>query len=439
MNFLSKFLILCVGLLSFLSSGEGQDLKIFTRLAKQVKPSVVNISITKKQSQLLQMAPGFYVPNQEPTVIGSGSGFVIDRKGLIVTNAHVVSGASEIKVQFEGDQKFYTAKVLGADRLSDIALLKINAAKSLTPVRLGNSQKVQVGEWVAAFGNPHNYGHTMTKGIISAVKREIDELNLFPLLQTDASINPGNSGGPLVNLKGEVVGVNNAIAARAQGISFAIPINNVKNVLKDLKKYGFVRRGFIGVRFQTAKTGILITEVVPNSPAGKAGIQKGDVLIQFEKAKMKRTVDLVKNVAKTPVGKRISIHLLRNGKRKQISLTIGQISNNSFSVPKKSLSSGTKLSLGFKVSDSNKKVLSSLGLPHMGLKHPVITSLNPSSLAQKAGLEVGDFIFKANDTPVSSVKELKKALQLSNKPTLHILRYHESYNQYLAFVVKLFK
>ena len=404
-----------------------------------MKPSVVNISISKKQSQLLQMAPGFYIPNQEPIVSGSGSGFVIDRKGLIVTNAHVVSGASEIKVQFEGSEKFYTAKVLGADRLSDIALLKIKTKNSLIPVRLGDSQKVQVGEWVAAFGNPHNYGHTVTKGIISAVKREIDELNLFPLLQTDASINPGNSGGPLVNLKGEVVGVNNAIAARAQGISFAIPINNVKNVLKDLKKYGFVRRGFIGVRFQTSKAGILITEVVPNSPADKAGIRRGDTLVQFGKTKMRRTIDLVKNVAKTPVGKKVSIALLRNGKRKQLSLIIGEVSNDSFSTPKKSLSSGTRLSLGFKVMDSNTKVLNSLGLPHMGLKHPIVTSLNSSSLARKAGLEVGDLIFKANEVPVSSVKELKKALRSSKKTTLHILRYHKPYNQYLAFIVKIFK
>ena len=211
----------------------------FIELAKKVQSSVVNISTTKTGvNNVVQIFPGYFMPFNTPDMTASGSGFIIDKSGLIVTNSHVVKDFDKIQVQFAGDDKFYPAKVLGSDPLSDIALLKVQVKKRLKPFALGDSSKLQVGEWVAAIGNPHGYGHTMTKGIISAVKREIDDLNLFPLLQTDASINPGNSGGPLVNLKGEVVGVNQAIVRGATGISFAIPINNVKEVLKDLKSFG---------------------------------------------------------------------------------------------------------------------------------------------------------------------------------------------------------
>lgn len=416
------------------------DLNVFINLAKKVKPSVVNISIEKNQSQMLQIAPGFYIPHAQPNVVsGSGSGFVIDKTGLIVTNAHVVAGAGVIKVQFEKDKKFYTAKVLGSDRLSDIALLKINKKRSLIPIALGDSQKIQVGEWVVAFGNPHNYGHTMTKGIVSAVKRDIDELNLFPLLQTDASINPGNSGGPLVNLKGEVVGVNNAIAARAQGISFAIPINNVKNILKDLKKYGYVRRGFIGVRFESfpSKKGVLINEVIPNSPADKAGIKSKDVLIRFKNSAIKKSSDLVKYVAKTPIGSKVPITLLRNGKKKKVSIKISSLSEDSFSSPKKPIISGVKIGLGLRVVNSSADIFKKLNLPNIGTKHPIITSVLPSSLAKKAGLKIGDIIFKANNVPVDSVRSLKRSIQSRRSNSFHILRYHEPYDRYLAFIVKV--
>ncbi|MDE0092414.1 MAG: trypsin-like peptidase domain-containing protein, partial [Oligoflexia bacterium] len=197
----------------------------FVELAKKVQQSVVNISTTKTGvNNMVQVFPGYFMPFTSPELTAEGSGFIVDKKGLVITNAHVVKNFDKIQVQFVGDDKFYSAKVLGVDSLSDIALLKVNVAKRLKPIVLGDSSKLQVGEWVAAIGNPHGYGHTMTKGIISAVKREIDDLNLFPLLQTDASINPGNSGGPLVNLKGEVVGVNQAIVRGAAGISFAIPI-----------------------------------------------------------------------------------------------------------------------------------------------------------------------------------------------------------------------
>ena len=261
----------------------------FVKLAKQIEPSVVNISIIKKSAgNRFFLAPGVYIPYSPPSVSGSGSGFVIDSTGLIVTNTHVITGADEIKIQFAGSKEFYKAQLVGKDDLSDIALIRIKPKRFLRPVKLGNSEDIQVGEEVAAFGNPHGYGHSMTQGIISAIKREIDDLNLFPLLQTDASINPGNSGGPLVNLKGEVVGVNNAIAAGAQGISFAIPIDNVKNILNDLKNYGYVRRGFIGVQLGFGQQGSLVVDVVPGGPADRAGIQAYDLIVKFGKATIKK-------------------------------------------------------------------------------------------------------------------------------------------------------
>ena len=299
--------------------------KSFINLAKIVNPSVVNISaITRGSRGTVEIFPGLVVPYNSPNRAGVGSGFVISGDGLIVTNAHVVDKATEIKVQFEGSDNFYNAKVLGKDKLSDIALLKIKTKRVLKPARLGDSSKLQVGEWVAAIGNPHNYGHTMTKGIISAAKREIDDLNLFPLIQTDASINPGNSGGPLVNLKGEVVGVNNAIAAGATGISFAIPINNVKTVLKDLRTYGYVRRGFIGIQFKklTNAPGIFVTGLVKDGPAHRAGLKAGDIIIEFNKKKIHRTQDLPNAISKASIGKRSRVVILRDKKKLTVHILV---------------------------------------------------------------------------------------------------------------------
>ena len=307
----------------------------FIRLAKKVRPSVVNIStIQEGSSSLFYFDPLFlHAPykRHSPQLRGGGSGFIIDKTGLIVTNDHVVSRSDKIQVQFAGDEKLYPAKVLGKDRLSDIALLKAEAEKPLRPVVFGDSQKLQVGEWVAAIGNPHGFGHTMTKGIISAVQRKLDDLNLFPLLQTDAGINRGNSGGPLVNLRGEVVGVNNAIAAGATGIGFAIPINNVKTVLKDLRKYGYVRRGFIGVQFRPLKYGVMVTNVVRGGPAESAGVKIGDQIIKFGGQEIKKPNDLPRAAAKTPIGQKTAAVILRGGKEKTLFIAPRITKEGSFS------------------------------------------------------------------------------------------------------------
>ena len=425
--------------LVFLSPAQSQELS-FVNLARQIEPSVVNISITKTSSpNYFFPAPGIRIPS--PPISGSGSGFVIDSKGLIVTNAHVIQGTNEIKVQFAGNKKFYKADLVGKDDLSDIALIRVKANRPLKPVKLGNSETIQVGERVAAFGNPHGYGHSMTQGIISAVKREIDDLNLFPLLQTDASINPGNSGGPLVNLKGEVVGVNNAIAAGAQGISFAIPIDNVKHILNDLKKYGYVQRAFIGVQLghSPGVRGSLVMNVASGGPADRAKVQPYDLIVKFGKAVIKNSKDLANAVAKTPIDTRVPVQIIRNGQTKKLTITVRRIREDSFNFQKNLLgknTKGIKTPLGFHIANPAPSVFKKLNLPDMEAGHPIVLSVTMDSPAGRAGLKTGDLIFKVNGVAVSEAKEVNKRLKRQNN-TLHILRHQRLSGQYLAFVIRI--
>ena len=414
---------------------------IFIELNEKVNRGVVSISVTRKANErLIQLAPGFYLPRFHPEISGTGSGFVIDKTGIIVTNSHVVSNVDKIEVQFKDNKKSYPAKLLGRDKLSDIALLKIDVKFNLTPLKLGDSSKLQVGQWVAAFGNPHGYSHTVTKGIISGVKREIDDLNLFPLLQTDASINRGNSGGPLVNLKGEVIGVNNAIDAGAQGISFAIPIDNVKNILQDIIKYGYVRRGYIGVMlgYTPNEKGALVTDVMPGSPARKGGVKRGDRIIQFKNTAINKPKDLVSAVAKTPVDKKVTMKVLREGKAKELTLTVRQVQENSFqsATSKNKHKTNLPFSQGFEAVDSDPATLRNFNLPNMGTQHPIITRVDSSSPAGRGRLKVGDLIFKVNGIKIHKVSQLKKSLQKKGPNEFHILRYHHLYDQYLVFTIK---
>ena len=432
--------LLCFFLPQFVHSIEPKT--AFIELAKKVRSSVVNIS-TKKEgvNNMVQVFPGYFMPFSLPEMTASGSGFIVDKTGLIITNSHVVQNFDKIQVQFAGDDDFYPAKILGTDSLSDIALLKVNTNKNLTPFKFGDSEKLQVGEWVAAIGNPHGYGHTMTKGIISAVKREIDDLNLFPLLQTDASINPGNSGGPLVNLKGEVVGVNQAIARGAMGISFAIPINNVKEVLKDLKSFGFVRRGFIGVEFYSdGQDGVIITNIVSGSPAQKAGLKIKDRIIEFSENKIKTLKDLPKAIRKTNVGKKVSLKVIRNGKQVRFNITPQMLEKDSFSSlqhssnQKRHKIKGQNISGGFQVVPASASYLRRLNLPDLGAKYPLVVYIKQDSPAFKGSLKVGDLLFQINDKKISKISELKRALK-SGGNRLNVLRYHHRYDKYLLISV----
>ena len=415
----------------------------FINLAKKVRQRVVNISTTKEGfNNVVQIFPGYFIPFQSPEMKGGGSGFIVDKTGLIVTNSHVVQNFDKIQVQFAEDENFYPAKVLGSDKQSDIALLKVHTKKKLIPFKFGDSEQLQVGEWVAAIGNPHGYGHTMTKGIISAVKREIDDLNLFPLLQTDASINPGNSGGPLVNLKGEVIGVNQAIIRGAMGIGFAIPINNVKEVLKDLKTFGFVRRGFIGLEFRNngQEKGAIITKVAPGSPAEKAGLKIKDQIIEFAGYKIKNPRDLPKAVRKVSVGKKVNIKIIRSGKHIRLSIRPQLLEKNSLaffqnpSIPKKAKRKGLSVAGGFKVAEISATFLKQFHQPDLGAENPLVVEVKQNSPAFKGGLRSGDLIFEINGKKISKVSQVRASLKRGLN-RLNILRYHHRYDKYFLLSI----
>jgi serine protease Do len=319
---------------------------LFVELGKAINPSVVNISTSAvgyhgPRDPMQELLERFYgVPQQEdeiwgnkPRRIGLGTGFIIREDGLILTNAHVIRDADIVEVQLSEDSdKQYKAEVIGSDARADIALIKIKPDSKIKAVSLGSSKDVAVGEWVAAFGNPYGHGHSMTKGIISSKGRAIQEINKFPLLQTDASINPGNSGGPLVNSKGQVIGINSAIDARAQGIGFAIPIDEIKNLLPILEKSGSLKKAFIGLDLADLdprtvqylnldlenNRSSMIRGTVKGGPADSAGLKPYDVIYEFNGQKVRDSQDLINKVADLDPGAKVKIKYFRNDNGKAL-------------------------------------------------------------------------------------------------------------------------
>ncbi|UCD11714.1 MAG: Do family serine endopeptidase [Nitrospinaceae bacterium] len=322
-------------------------------IAKNQTKAVVNVSVQAKieNAQHFQ-SPGRpfpFAPNQDPRFgapgprlqKGMGTGFVIDREGLILTNHHVVDGAENIKVRFQDDRE-YGAVLVGSDPKTDIALIKISdesgASLELPFLTLGDSDALQVGEWVVAIGNPFGLNHTVTAGIVSAKHRNIGSGPYDEFIQTDASINPGNSGGPLLNSKGEVVGINTAIfsgnAGGNIGIGFAVPINLAKSILEELKESGKVTRGWLGVMVQkltpelaqafklNETRGALVGNVVPGSPADKGGIRRGDVIVGFAGKDVDRMEALPKLVAAIHPGDEVRVDVLREGEKKRLNIVI---------------------------------------------------------------------------------------------------------------------
>jgi serine protease Do len=288
------------------------------------------------------MIPGYPQRIQRdrgPRPLSLGTGFIIDKDGTLLTNYHVIRGADEIQVQFTEDpnEKPVTAQVIGTDPELDIALLKVKTKLPLTAIALGDSDQLEVGEFALAVGNPFGQGHSVTHGLISAKGRTTSELPLANYIQTSAPINPGNSGGPLVNLKGEVIGINNAIDARAQGIGFAIPINAVKKILPTLKEGGKISRGYLGVLVAPLDTqmaselgvkkgakGAVVSQAEPGLPAFKSGIRPYDVITHINEQIIQSPSDLMGAVAATAAGKSINVKILRDGKEKEFSVKLAQ-------------------------------------------------------------------------------------------------------------------
>lgn len=423
--------------------GDPLPRNLFVELAKIINPTVVSIttSTTPKlrrryrdplQDFLEEFWGGRGFPQLRPQpMTGLGTGFIIREDGLIITNTHVIDQADVIKVQLDSSSdKFYEAEIVGRDTRTDIALIKIDAKRKLPYARLGSSKDLQVGEWVAAFGNPYGHAHTMTKGIISAIGREISELNRFPFIQTDASINPGNSGGPLVNTQGLVIGVNTAIDARAQGIGFAIPIDNVKQVIAVLEKGDYIRRGYIGVGIAAVDeaiaaqlgmdeaTGAIVSQTLRDGPADKAGIQPYDIIISVNGKKISGPADLQNVVAGLEIGSKAQIKVWRfddRGRRqeKTFTVTIAENPEDKRSAPqktKKYFGQKAPFGLGFKVADWSEDLAREFGLDREP-KRPVITEVDARSPAARSGFHPGDLILDVNRSEVKRAADVLRKLK----------------------------
>ena len=408
----------------------------FADLADKLMPSVVNISTTQTVRTTTNQFPFQFPPGspfgemfkdfERPTerkASSLGSGFIIDTKGTVVTNNHVISGADDILVRI-GDKE-YKAKVIGADPYMDIAVLKIETKDKFKPVNFGDSDKARVGDWAVAIGNPFGLGGTVTAGIISARNRDINLTRYDDFIQTDASINQGNSGGPLFNLKGEVIGINTAIIAPGQsgsiGIGFAIPANAAANVIDQLIKFGETKRGWLGVRIQEVTKeiaeveklkkphGALVASVGENSPADKAGIKAGDIILNFDGKKIDTMRTLPKVVATTQVGKSVELKIWRNKKLISKRLILGRLeSSEEFKEKKtkvvKKVEDIEKLKIA--VRDITDEDISSRNL-NKKTSGVVITEIfNRSPLANL--LSVNDIIIEVQKSTVKSSADLKR-------------------------------
>ena len=408
----------------------------FADLADKLMPSVVNISTTQTVRTTTNQFPFQFPPGspfgemfkdfERPTerkASSLGSGFIIDVKGIVVTNNHVISGADDILVRV-GDKE-YKAKVIGADPYMDIAVLKMETKDQFKPVSFGDSDKARVGDWAVAIGNPFGLGGTVTAGIISARNRDINLTRYDDFIQTDASINQGNSGGPLFNLKGDVIGINTAIIAPGQsgsiGIGFAIPANAASNVIDQLIKFGETKRGWLGVRIQEVTKeiaeveklkkpqGALVASVGENSPADKAGIKAGDIILNFDGKKIDTMRMLPKVVASTQVGKSVELKIWRNKKLISKRLILGRLeSSEEFKEKKtkiiKKVEDIEKLKIA--VRDLTDEDISSRNLSKK-TEGVVITEISNRSPLNNL-LSINDIIIEVQKTPIKSSSDLKR-------------------------------
>jgi len=410
----------------------------FSQLAKDAKPSVVNIrtvTTVKGGGRVFRHFFGnpfndkknpfddFWGPNNQPEQDykqrSLGSGFIIDNEGYIVTNNHVVENADQIKVKLADDREF-DAEIVGRDPNTDLALIKISADTDLVPIKMGNSDALLVGNWVVAIGSPFGLEQTVTAGIVSAKGRIIGFGPYEDFIQTDASINPGNSGGPLVNLKGEVVGINTAIVASGQGIGFAIPVNMAKNIITQLKLSGEVTRGWLGVGIQdlsdelksyygvTDSGGVLITQVFEGDPADKGGIKANDIIIEIDGKTVKTARELSGIIANTEVGKMTTIKLLREGKAKTVRVELAKRDDSELLARRPS--QDTSEDMGLELMDLTKENASRFGFEadEAGV---LVVGTKPGSKAAEAGIRRGDLIKEVNHSRVASIRDYTKVIK----------------------------
>ncbi len=423
--------------------------RAFINVAKNLKPSVVNISMEKSSGhsasiQNFQMdddTAEFFrrffggtpfgngrQQQEEPKIQGTGSGVIISKDGTIVTNNHVVSGATKLTVKLYNGNK-YDAKIIGQDPQTDVAVIKISAKETLIPAQFADSDKVEVGEWAVALGSPMGLEQTVTTGIVSAVGRSgLGAAQIENFIQTDASINPGNSGGPLVDLNCKVIGINTLIFnAPGSGLGFAIPSNIVKTVANQISTKGEVERPYLGITMQNVsenlanhynlknQDGAVILEIQKDSPAAKSGLKPMDIITEFNGKTIKETTDLQKYVLQCEVGKSVIVKVLRNGKPKAISLkleqmpqTFGLSKSEIAELPAKKLPQQSKLT-GLTVKTMTSEIAAKMRIDYK--EGVIISSIDKGSIADKAGLLVGDVITQINDEEITNEDDFHKQIK----------------------------
>jgi serine protease Do len=410
----------------------------FSDLVKKYGPAVVNVSVEGTRKVNSEMPEGFEgapdlreffrgfggripMPRGEMPMRGQGSGFIVSDDGYILTNAHVVENADIVTVRMT-DRREYKAKVVGTDKQTDIAVLKI-AAKSLPTVKLGRSADANVGEWVVAIGSPFGFENSVSAGIVSAKARSLPDASYTQFLQTDVAVNPGNSGGPLFNLAGEVIGINSQIYSRTggfQGISFAIPVETALSVKDQIVKHGKVTRGRIGVTVQEVNAtlaesfgldrprGALVSAIEPGAPGEKAGLQVGDIITRYDGKAIERSSDLPLLVGETPAGKTASMEVWRKGASKTLSVSTTNAAPAKESVAE-SDNAASHGRLGLAVRPISPEERSELG----GKGGLVVEQV--SGAAARAGIQRGDVVLSFNNTPVKTVEELRKLVGKAGK------------------------
>jgi serine protease Do len=427
----------------------------FADIVEDLLPTVVNISSVQEsngigskideiilgempKSQILddlkkQLEKQLQGNDQRKKISSIGSGFVISKDGLIVTNSHVISDGSDISVNLNDGSK-YKAKVIGIDKKSDLALLKINPNKELKFAKFGDSTKSRIGDWVIVIGNPYNLGGSVSIGIVSARGRDINNGQSDEFIQTDAAINKGNSGGPMFNIKGEVIGISTAIfspSGGSVGIGFATPSSTAIQVVKQLKEQGEVTRGWIGVSVQDVKDemaqsikmdrarGAFVTETVKNGPADKAGILPTDIIIKFEDIEIEEMKELPKMVSKFPIGKIATVQVLRQGKIKNIKVTVEKMKDdeskkvdNKITDKKPSIKPATQI-LGLGLAELKSRIKKDK--KEINLEGLLVVEVSPKSEASEKGIIIGDIILSVNQTTVKTIDDIKTIIEDSNK------------------------
>ena len=468
MNKIKYILVTLIITFSFSIQSNSQSVpESFADLAERLMPSVVNISTTQTVVANTNQLPFTFPPGspfedmfkefgtpQERKSSALGSGFIIDEKGIVITNNHVIQDAEDIIVRVNGDQEF-KAKVIGADPLSDIAVLQLETKEKFIPVKFGDSDKARIGDWVIAIGNPFGLGGTVTSGIISARNRSIGLSRYEDYIQTDASINSGNSGGPLFDMNGDVIGINTAILGRSGsvGIGFSIPSNSAKIVIDQLIEFGETKRGWLGVRIQEVTQeiadvekldelrGALVASVAENSPSDKAGIKAGDIILEFNGVKINQMKELPAIVAKTKVGKKVKVKVWRNKKEITKNVILGRletsddfkVSDKESTIPKDLIIEDLKIT----VRELSKEDIKNRKLPNQttGL---IITKIGNSSPLRNS-ISVDSILVEAQKKKIKNVSDLEKIVKdvlESNIKTI-LLTIYNNQNQRRYVGVKL--